>query len=192
MLRPPAKLFYRNEGIAGIGNDLFKLFGVERLLGFNNRFTLFVGRFNLFNAEVISYGVVYVAFAHSAGHSFDFKYRLSHFLHLFKKFFNRKGAGNILQCPAPFFLMMMTVIVVVMVVMIVMIRTVVIVMIVVVSVAGTAQGATAAIAAAGGFSRFFIPHKFNNDSGNNRGKGKRYQNRRKHLYGSFLKTLLKA
>lgn len=87
--------------------------------------------------------------------------------------------------------MMMTVIAVV------MIRTVVIVlimvvMIVVVSVAGTAQGATAAIAAAGGFSRFFIPHKFNNDSGNNRGKGKRYQNRRKHLYGSFLKTLLKA
>ena len=173
MLRPPAKLFYRNEGIAGIGNDLFKLFGVERLLGFNNRLTLFVGRFNLFNAEVISYGVVYVAFAHSAGHSFDFKYRLSHFLHLFKKFFNWKGAGNLLQCPAPFFLMMMTVIVVV-------------------SVAGTAQGATAAIAAAGGFSRFFIPHKFNNDGGNNRGKGKRYQNRRKHLYGSFLKTLLKA
>lgn len=88
--------------------------------------------------------------------------------------------------------MMMTVIVVVMVVMIVMIRMAVIVMIVVVSVAGTAQGATAAIAAAGGFSRFFIPHKFNNDGGNNRGKGKRYQNRRKHLYGSFLKTLLKA
>lgn len=157
MLRPPAKLFYRNEGIAGIGNDLFKLFGVERLLGFNNRLALFVERFNLFNAEVISYGVVYVAFAHSAGHSFDFKYRLSHFLHLFKKFFNWKGAGNLLQCPAPFFLMMMTVIVVVMAVMIVMIRTVVIVMIVVVSVAGTAQGATAAIAARRRIFPLFYP-----------------------------------
>ena len=103
MLRPPAKLFYRNEGIAGIGNDLFKLFGVERLLGFNNRLALFVGRFNLFNAEVISYGVVYVAFAHSAGHSFDFKYRLSHFLHLFKKFSIGKARETFYSVPRPSF-----------------------------------------------------------------------------------------